>query len=419
MHSSISSSEHRGLGALLPILGSAAAVFVIYGAIVQFWAPDFDLGITQDATNRIAAERYVDEDSSPNMVIVGSSLSYRMPSDVLGPGFFNLSLSGKDSLTGIEIVERARPNPHLLLVETNLLAWPVPAMIIVVVGLLAMRKVSRWDGLFLGLFAAQVVAYAAYWYDGEFLGPRFLYTALPAIVVLTVRAPFVLAARLGERSRRGIVAFMGACLLIAWCAPRVDFNVWGLARQARGARGTLKVDPGAVVHDAGIHHALIFMREPFTNRLTRRLWGLGFTRSETAQLVASRDACSLFLAVRAAERVSVASAPTTLGALVNASDSIMQRRRETTHDGQLADSIAIPCQMELVDDKRLGGAAFGPALPLEPIGDGGRIAGDIVYVTDLSDRNEVLKPRFADRAWYRFVVGRTASGEIRGVLRPY
>jgi hypothetical protein len=67
--------------------------------------------------------------------------------------------------------------------------WPVPALVVVCAALVLMTRVTKWDALLLGLFGAQVAAYAAYWYQGQFLGPRFLFTALPTLVVLVARAP--------------------------------------------------------------------------------------------------------------------------------------------------------------------------------------------------------------------------------------
>jgi len=72
----------------------------------------------------------------------------------------------------------------------------------------------------LALVGMQLAAYTAYWGEGEFLGPRFLYTAMPALVVLVARAPFVLAERFDRRMLRGTVGAIFACLAIAWLIPR-------------------------------------------------------------------------------------------------------------------------------------------------------------------------------------------------------
>ncbi len=305
-----------------------------------------------------------------------------------------------------------------------LLAWPVPAILVAVVTLLAARRLSRWDGLVLALLGAQLAAYGAYWGEGEFLGPRFLYTALPALVVLIARAPFVLAERFDRRVLRGAVASVLACLAIAWLVPGLPFSVLGLATQARNARQTLKVDIAGAVRDANVHHAVVFLREPFTMRLARRLWGVGMTRSDAARLIAGNDACSILMAIRSAEGDSDRS-PSRMVTLRAAVVPLARPAQQGSVGGSqvhLASraSITPECQSELDADRRLGGAPFGPMLPLEEIGADGRIGGgDVVYAADLGDRNEQLRARFGDRRWYRVALRPVGRGRLRATVSPY
>lgn len=303
-----------------------------------------------------------------------------------------------------------------------LLAWPVPAILVAVATLLATRRLSRWDGLMLALFGAQLAAYGAYWGDGQFLGPRFLYTALPAVLVLIARAPFVLGERFGRGAARGSVAAVLACIVIAWAVPGLPYNVLGLESQAAAARGTLHVDLARAVRDAKIHNAIVFLREPFTMRLERRLWGLGFTRSDAAQLIAHGDACSILAGVRAAE----ADTGEPAGRSERLVTSVVRLPGPAPSAGatpvvRVASrrSITPECQAELDADKRLGGSPFGPALPLEEIGPDGRVGGDIVYAADLGDRNEVLRTRFSSRAWYRLSLVQGANGRLSARVDRY
>jgi hypothetical protein len=304
-----------------------------------------------------------------------------------------------------------------------LLAWPVPAVLIVVVTLVVMRRISKWDGLILALLGAQLAAYTAYWGEGEFLGPRFLYTALPALVVFVARAPFVVAERFDRRVLRGAVAGLLACLTIAWLVPGLPFSVLGLATQAHDARQSLKVDIAGAVRDANVHHAVVFLREPFTMRLARRLWGIGMTRSEAAQLIARNDACSILSALRGVESDSVE--------LERRSERVRRSVVPLAPAGQRASnagtqvrlssraSLTPECQGELDDDRKWGGAPFGPALPLEEIGADGRIGGDVIYAADLGGRNEALRARFGDRRWYRLSLRPVGRGRLRATVSPY
>src|ERR1035437_2599628 len=119
---------------------------------------------------------------------------------------------------------------YLMQLNVLLFEWPLPAVGIIAVGLLALRRPSRWDYLLIGLFFAQTIAYALYWHDGSFRGPRFLFNALPAIVILTARAPFVIAEATRGTVRRTVILALPACVLIAWLAFGMSDSVPGRVR---------------------------------------------------------------------------------------------------------------------------------------------------------------------------------------------
>src|SRR5262249_55050866 len=153
-----------------------------------------------------------------------------------------------------------------------------------------------------------------------------------------------------------------SCLAIAWLIPGLPFSVLGLATQARDARQTLKVDFARAVKDANVHHAVVFLREPFTHRLARRLWGIGMTRSDAAQLIASSDACSIHTALRAAERDSI-DAPNRARRVHESVVPLVRPIQQGAADGtqiHLASRATLTpeCQAELDADQRWGGAPF-------------------------------------------------------------
>ena len=308
---------------------------------------------------------------------------------------------------------------YLTELNVYLLAWPLPAIGILVAALfLLWRRANRWDAVLLALFGLQLLAYAAYWYDGEFLGPRFLYTALPALIILIARGLTLWSERLGDPSRWPIFVAIAAFIVFAWCVPGIPQNALGLATQARNARASLKQDLAHAVQDAGIHNALVFVREPFTNRLARRLWGVGFSRPVAARMLETLNPCSLFIATRAVERDSLRLSGDSVSVLARATDSITRGRR-APGPGVAPDPATAACLAELDTDQRLGAASFGSALLLERIDGQGRIAGDVIYVADLGDHNEALRERFRDRTWYRVQAGRGPDGQTVTVVRPY
>lgn len=287
-----------------------------------------------------------------------------------------------------------------------LTAWPVPAVIALALGLVLMTRMTRWHALLLTLFGAQVIGYAAYWYRGEFLGPRFLYTVLPCLFILLAEIPFVVSERFGARPRRIAAFAMIACVAIALVGPSSTPGVAGLVAGARGQRQSLKADYQSAVKAANLHHGLVFVHEPFGSRLSRRLLGVGYSRPAVVQMMATRDACALLDLARRLE-----AGPNDRSKLGAEAASVPAR----------ADGAAVPraCQSELSADARYPSAPFGPALVDEPIGANGRIDGDVVYVADLGEHNEVLRSRFGDRIWVRMAIAEDHAGRGFAVIRPY
>jgi len=83
------------------------------------------------------------------------------------------------------------------------------------------------------------------------------------------------------------------------------------------------------------------------------------------------------------------------------------------------ESITPRCRAEILSDKARGGViSYGSALLMNTIGSDGRIAGPIVFVSDLAEHNEALRARFGDRPWYRLEV-RSSTGDGLPKLVPY
>jgi hypothetical protein len=108
---------------LLPIAATAALSFAAYAAFVQF-AP-FTVPVVQNQvdTNMMRLQNFLA--ASPQTVLVGSSLSFRLPLALLEPQVSNIGLVGGSSLTGLSLVDGSGKSPKLVLVETNLLERPL------------------------------------------------------------------------------------------------------------------------------------------------------------------------------------------------------------------------------------------------------------------------------------------------------
>lgn len=332
-----------------------------------------------------------------------------------------------DPQGGVHTLARAVTYATTYVNELNIsvMSWPVPAMLVAFVGLAAMKRATRWDALVLGLIAVQVVAYASYWWRGEFLGPRFLFTVLPAVVVILARTPFWIASYEGNAAGRGAAAFIVACTLIAWGPSFSKYNVWGTTRAVRANRRSLRVDVLGAVRAANAHNAVVLVREAFPARLLRLLWGAGVSRANAAALLATRDGCSLLDVVRHADADTARARGAAKAAYI---DSAAVRLPGSVPSGAgggdpqirvVSEASFSPDCVAEFDDSKVVPESFGAALPLESIGPDGHLAGDVIYAMDLGAHNDVLRKRFGARTWYRLVLTQAPDGELLAALAPY
>jgi hypothetical protein len=116
--SSISSFD----AAMRPLVKNAGATLIallaMYEAALRVTAPDVEQGADQLATNTIVLENYFDQPERPNTVIVGSSLTERLPFRSKRQ-WTNLSLAGGGPLTGLEIIAASRKWPKRVMIEIN------------------------------------------------------------------------------------------------------------------------------------------------------------------------------------------------------------------------------------------------------------------------------------------------------------
>ena len=313
---------------------------------------------------------------------------------------------------------------YLVQVNWVATAWPVPVLLVVAIGLLFAQEHNRWDALLLSHFCAQLVAYALYWHDGQFVGPRFLFSAVPGLLVLAARAPFLVSSRIhGGTWRRVTLVAVPLCVAASWIAPMQPFGGQAMATEYRELRRSFKVPPPEEMRRGTLRNALVFIQEGAGSRLTHRLWGVGVSHADAARLFERSDACSLLEAVRAEEtlasgdsvtrllRIAGRTRPFTASTASFVAEDVNFRVTDST-------SVTPVCEAEMAHDRRLGGAiAYGPMMLRNQIDAQGRVGGDVVFVMDLRDRNELLRARFGGRRWYRYEIPR--GGDGTPVLVPY
>ena len=314
---------------------------------------------------------------------------------------------------------------YLMKLDVGLFAWPVPALLIVVVTLALQRTADQWDHLLLAMLGALMLGYFAYWSESYFMGPRFFFTLVPVLVLFTARMPAVLRERTRlPVLRRAICLLVPIWVLVAWSAPVRRSQLFGVRQLSEGyrVRATAPVITEAV-RLAGISNAVVFIPEGWHARLAARLRALGIRPLLAEQLAARYDACTVAVAIGEAERVPDASAEQRIRGVMDRLD------QDTAANGvagqppsdQLAFVPGRPLDAGCAEEGgqvTSFGVSMAEMLPYERFDVQGRLGGNIVYARDFGRRNELLRPRLGDRAWY---VARTAweNGALRVQLEPY
>ncbi len=78
-------------------------------------------GQNQYARNLVSAEEYLYENGQQaHTLILGSSMSSRLVMDSLPKGFYNLSMSGLSIHDGLQLLEKAKHKPRVVMIEMNI-----------------------------------------------------------------------------------------------------------------------------------------------------------------------------------------------------------------------------------------------------------------------------------------------------------
>jgi hypothetical protein len=297
---------------------------------------------------------------------------------------------------------------YLLQLNVLLFEWPLPAVGIIAVGLLAMRRPTRWDYFLIGLLFAQTVCYALYWHDGSFRGPRFLFNALPAIVILIARSPFLIAELTRGTARRVAILALPACVLISWFVGGMSDSVPGRVRMYKRASPILRIDPDDVVREGSLHNALVFINEGRQARNLHYLWELGLSRGDAARVMVTASSCAVRISIDAEAALQPARKEGRLDRLVKGA---------LRFDALEPPTLPLVCVLDVRRDEA-GSASFGPFFPANEIGPDGHLGGNVVYALDLGGHNEVLRARFGDRKWYRFGPHKSPKDSMPSLI-PY
>lgn len=190
---------------------------------------------------------------------------------------------------GIELI-----GLYLTRLNTYLFELPFPSLVLPAAGLWAARGLRPLDRYLLACAGLVGLGYWAYWHDGFFLGPRFLFAWLPMLVLWSARG--VRAARRATDSRpawrRGVGVAMASGALYAAATIALE-----RVPSYRNGLRSMRLPTEAAAR-AGVHDAVVLVKESWGAQLIVRLWEVGVSRPDAEVLYRSVDACVLEEALR-------------------------------------------------------------------------------------------------------------------------
>lgn len=240
-------------------------------------------------------------------------------------------------LRGLELV-----NIYLLHLQDYFLETSFPALLPALAVLAFGRGWRPLDRYLVVSGALLLGLYGAYWHNGFFLGPRFVYPLLPVLALWTARFGSMLRDRFGDGGLPfrtwGYAAAIGAGLA-------AGVNVPIRAGSYADRLATLRWPADEAARAAHVTDALVFVRERWGAQQVARMWGLGIPRSTADFLYGRADLCRLDHALDDLERRRA-----------NASAAVAALLPLTADSARLRDSLIAPDLTEPV----LPGVTYPP-----------------------------------------------------------
>jgi hypothetical protein len=287
---------------------------------------------------------------------------------------------------GVELVSL-----YFLRLQTYFLETPIPSLIPAIVALALARRLDRFDRYLLVSSGLLIGLYFAYWHDGFYLGPRFVYLLLPPLAVWTARALPSIRERIGAEAVYRTSVYAALCSLLIAAVMLVPLR----AHQYANGLLTMRWDANRAAAEAGVHDALVLVRESWGAQLVARLWALGVSRPETERLYRNVDACILDHAIEQLERGTARDAAATAMLLPLLRDSARVVRSPASADTTeryLPGLGYSPRCIARVNEDRAGFTLFTPLLLAH--------GGNNVYARDLHGRDTLLLRAFPNRPLY-------------------
>ena len=259
---------------------------------------------------------------------------------------------------------------YFLQLNRYLFETPVPSLLPAIAALAWVRRIDAPDRYLLASAALLTLIYAAYWHEGFFLGPRFFFALAPMFALWTARFPTL-------ATSRAMVAGLVTSFVIA-----ATVGIPARAAQWASSFATERWAQPDVARRAGVHDALVFVREGWEAKLVARMWALGVPPASVDRIVLATDACRLDSAITALESAPGARAEQALLPLLR--DSALVHRVAAGPGANVAIQAGYPYPEWCTRQVTLSARGVTPLAPESILDDGN------VYARDLGTRDSLL-----------------------------
>ena len=266
---------------------------------------------------------------------------------------------------------------YFLELNRYLFETPMPSLLPAIVALAFVRRIDAPDRYLIASAALLTAIYAAYWHEGFFLGPRFFFALAPMFALWTARLPTLVTSR-------AIPAALAASFIIS-----VAIGIPARATQWASSFATERWAQPDVARRAGVHDALVFVREGWEAQLVARMWALGFPPVSVERIVRSTDACRLDSAITALE--SSHGTPAVQALLPLLRDSGLVHHVVEGPGADIAIQAGYVYTESCARQVTLAARGVTPLAPVSILEDGN------VYARDLGARDTVLLAAYRNR----------------------
>jgi hypothetical protein len=205
-------------------------------------------------------------------------------------------------------------NAYVLRLQRYLFETPIPSLLPAIVAL-ALSRAWRAVDRYLAASAALLMGlYLAYWHDGFYLGPRFMFALAPVLALWTARCAPLVWTRLRAMPNATVGTFLGRVTvyaLVASAAIAIVIDIPARATEYAHEENVERWATPQVASRSGVPKgALVFVVESWEAQLVVRMWALGVRAADVEQIYRDVDICRLDEAVSALEARRDAGEPT-------------------------------------------------------------------------------------------------------------